>query len=335
MKDLAFDRLQRRQPWLGLPIAVIYKFSDDQGAYLASLITYYGFLSVFPSLLLAVTILGFVLAGNPQLQATIIHSALSQFPDIGQQLSNVKGYSGSGLGLAVGLLGSLYGGLGVAQAAQNAMNAVWGVPRNDRPNPIKSRLRSILLLLTLGLAVLATTALSALSSGASAYSSHLAALGIGLRVGAIVLGALLDVGIFIVAFRVLTAADVATRDVILGAVLAGIAWAVLQEIGTYYVAHALKGTSAAYGIFAIVLGLIAWIHLEALVIIFCAELNVVVRRKLYPRALLTPFTDAVNLTDADREAYTLYAKAQRNKGTEQIGVSFRPPPDDEAGDDTP
>ncbi|HET9689530.1 MAG TPA: YihY/virulence factor BrkB family protein [Acidimicrobiales bacterium] len=331
MKHLALDRLQRRRPALGLPIAVIYKFSDDQGAYLASLMTYYGFLSVFPLLLLAVTVLGFVLRGNPQLQSTIIHSALSQFPDIGQQLSSVHGYRGSGLGLVVGLVGAVYGGMGVAQAAQNAMNVVWAVPRNERPNPIKSRLRSLLLLAVLGAAVLATTGLSAISSGAGAFNSHLAVLGTGIRIGAIVLGAAVDVGIFIVAFRLLTAREVTTREILLGAVIAGVAWAVLQAVGTYYVAHSLKGTSAAYGLFAIVLGLVAWIHLESLVIVLCAELNVVVRHRLYPRALLTPFTDDVDLTSADRKAYTSYAKAQRNKGTEQIDVQFSPPPDEAGG----
>src|SRR5688572_866437 len=54
-----FDRYQRRHPWAGYPIAVIYKFFDDQGTYLAALITFYGFLSLFPLLLLLSSILGF------------------------------------------------------------------------------------------------------------------------------------------------------------------------------------------------------------------------------------------------------------------------------------
>src|SRR5579875_206352 len=68
------DRLQRRHRWAGLPLAVLYKFVDDQGSYLAALLTYYGFLSLFPLLLLAVTVLGFVLHGNPHLQHQLLNS---------------------------------------------------------------------------------------------------------------------------------------------------------------------------------------------------------------------------------------------------------------------
>ena len=135
------DGFQQRHPAAGFPLAVIYKFVDDQGAYLAALVTYYAFVSLFPLLLLLTTILGFILHGNPDLQKQIVNSTLSQFPVIGDQIGSPKGLSGSGIGLVVGILGSLYGGLGVAQAAQNAMNVAWGVPRNERPNPLKARAR--------------------------------------------------------------------------------------------------------------------------------------------------------------------------------------------------
>src|SRR6476620_10183789 len=82
----AIDAYQRRHRWLGFPIAAVYKFGDDQGQYLAALITYYGFLSLFPLLLLLVTILGFALDGDPHLRAELIDSALAQFPVIGSQL---------------------------------------------------------------------------------------------------------------------------------------------------------------------------------------------------------------------------------------------------------
>ncbi len=142
------DRMQRRHPGLGFPLAVLYKFVDDQGSYLAALITYYDFLSLFPLLLLLTSVLGFVLGGDAHLQQRVLNSTLSQFPVIGSQLGDPKGLRGSGAGLVIGLLGAVYGGLGVAQAGQNAMNAAWHVPRNNRPNPIKARLRSLLLLAT-------------------------------------------------------------------------------------------------------------------------------------------------------------------------------------------
>ena len=159
---------------------MLYKFVDDQGNVLAALITYYAFVSLFPLLLLLVTLLGYALHGNEQLQADVLNSALSQFPVIGEQLrTNIDPLHGKVLGLVVGILGSLYGGLGVAQACQNAMNKIWAVPRNARPNPLKARGISLLLLLLLGGGVLATTVLSALTTSASAYGSD---LGVGVRI---------------------------------------------------------------------------------------------------------------------------------------------------------
>ena len=129
------DRFQQKHTWAGFPIAVIYKYADDQGNYLAALITYYGFLSLFPMLLLLSTVLGFTLAGNPEMQQQILDSTLAQFPVIGDQLGDPQGLRGSGVGLAIGILGTIYGAMGVAQAVQNAMNIIWSVPRLKRPNP--------------------------------------------------------------------------------------------------------------------------------------------------------------------------------------------------------
>src|SRR6195952_6086472 len=174
------DRFQRRHRWAGMPLAVVYKFVDDQGNFLAALLTYYAFLSLFPLLLLLVTILGYALHGNLELQQRVLDSALSQFPVIGEQLrTNIDPLHGRVLGLVVGILGSLYGGLGVAQAGPNAMNKVWAVPRNARPNPFKARGISLLLLLLVGGGLLATTVLSALTPSAAAYGTD---LGTGARV---------------------------------------------------------------------------------------------------------------------------------------------------------
>lgn len=314
------DEYQRQHRWLGLPLAVVYKFFDDQGSYLAALITYYGFVSLFPLLLLFTTLLGFALHGDHGLQQQVLHSALSQFPIIGDQIGkNVGSLHGSVVAVIVGVLGSLYGGLGAAQAAQNALNVAWAVPRNVRPNPLKARLRSLLLLLIIGGGILLTTVLSALTTGAQAYGAN---LGIGFRVCAQVLAVVLNVFLFILAFRVLTAREVTIRQVRAGAVGAAIAWQLLQTLGTYYVSHVLRGASATYGLFGIVLGLLAWIYLGALVVIISAEVNVVRAERLWPRSLLTPFTDKVRLTTADRRAYTAYAQAQQNKGFQHVDVHF-------------
>src|SRR4051812_10655087 len=155
------DRLQQRNRAVGVTIAVIYKYLDDQGGYLAALISYYGFVSLFPMLLLLTTGLGVVLAGRPDLQQQVLHSTLSQFPVIGSQLHQPEGLSGGTVAVVVGIGGALYGGLGVGQALQNAMDSVWAVPRNDRANLIRSRLRSLILLLVLGSVAVAATVLSA------------------------------------------------------------------------------------------------------------------------------------------------------------------------------
>ncbi len=328
----SLDAYQRRHRWLGFPLAVIYKFADDQGGYLAALITYYGFLSLFPLLLLLVTILGFALQGDPSLQAKLLDSALAQFPVVGAQVrDSVRAPSGSDTGLAVGILVTIYGSLGAAQAMQNALNRVWAVPRNVRPNPIMSRLRSLVLVVVLGAAVLLTTGLSAVTTGADALG---ATVGGGLRIGAVPLAVVANIGVFLVAFRVLTAPDVPTRHLRLGAIVAAIGWQLVQLLGTYLVTHALKGTRESYGVFGLVLGLIAWIYVLALVTVIAAEINVVARRRMWPRSLLTPFTDRVQLTSADERAYTSYAEAERHKGFETVDVGFEPSPHEDSNEES-
>ena len=313
----ALDAYQRRHRWLSFPLAVVYKFADDQGPYLTALITYYGFLSLFPLLLLLVTILGFVLQDDPQLQAKLINSTLAELPIIGSQLrENVQSLKGSGLGLAIGILVAIYGSLGAAGATQNAFNRAWAVPRNERPNPIALRVRSLLLLLVLGVGVLVTTTLSGLTTGGGAFGATVDAwLGIPLAT-------LANVGLFMLAFRVLTAKEIPTRHLITGAVVAGVGWQLVQILGTYFVTHVLRGAPEAYGAFGLVLGLVAWIYLLALVIVIAAEISVVAHRRLWPRALLTPFTDRVQLTSADERAYSAYAESERHKGFESVDVGF-------------
>ena len=309
------DRFQRRHAVVGFPIAVAYKFFDDQGTYLAALITYYALVSLLPLLLLASTILGFVLSGEPALQQRILDSAVGQFPGLGADLSRPKAIGGGAAGVAIGLGGALYGGLGVAQALQNAMNVAWAVPRNSRPNPLKARARSLLLLGTVGIAVLATTALSVVRTRVG----DLGGLGSALSLAALVA---VNAGVFTVAFRIATARALRVRDVLPGAILAAVAWQALQLLGGSYansVANSSTITNAAFGV---VLGLIAFLFLAANMLVFCVELNVVRVGRLHPRALLTPFTDAVILTRGDEDAYTGQARAQRQKGFEEIDVSF-------------
>jgi YihY family inner membrane protein len=313
------DSFQRRHEWAGAPLAMIYKLHDDQGVYLAALIAFYGFLSVFPLLLLFTSILGFVLQNDPELQHRILDSTLRQFPVIGQQLGDPGSVRGSGIALVVSVLVAIYGALGVAHAIQHAMNVIWAVPRCYRPNPFHLRLRSLVLIAIGGLATTLATVLSGLASSAAAFGADLDWLTAVL----IVLAAIVvNTAVFVVGFWICVPMDRSVRSLLPGALTAAVVWQALQLGGTAYVSRVVANNDDTYGAFALVLGLIAWIFLASLAIVFSAEIDVVRYKRLYPRSLLTPFTDNVELTGADRRTYTEIATAQRYKKFEKVTVSF-------------
>jgi len=313
------DAFQRRHAVAGFPIGVIYKFGEDQGPYLAALITYYGFLSLFPFLLLLTSVLGFVLDGRPELQRQVLDSALSQFPVIGDQIADPQGLQGSIGAIIVGGLIALYGALGFAQATQNTMNVTWSVPRNRRPNPIRARLRSLRFIAVAGIAVVATTILSGAGLNAKAFGAD---VGRWSTVAAIILSILVNGAVFVMMFRIFRPEKVRRRDVIPGAIVAAIIWQLLQFFGAVFVGNIVKGSGATYGVFALVLGLLAWIFLAAVGVVIGSEINVVRSKQLYPRALLTPFTDNVDLTDADQRSYLDAVNSQQFKGFQSVTVHY-------------
>jgi YihY family inner membrane protein len=313
------DSFQRRHPALGVPIGVIYKFFDDQGNLLAAMLTYYAFVAIFPLLLLASTIFGFILQDRPDLQAEALNSALAQFPIIGDQLGRPEGLTGSVTAVVVGTLAALYGALGLGQAIQNVMNTAWAVPRNSRLNPLLMRLRSLLLLVVSGLAVLGVSIFSAIGSTTDVFGP---AANTAIR-WAIVVGTVLIVtAVLTLLFRLAAARSHSPKRGLPGALLTSVGWMALQFAGAAYATQVLARASGVNQTFGLVLGLIGLIFIAALIAVLGIELNVVLARRLWPRALLTPFTDAVDLTDADRRAYALYAQAQRHKGFESVTVRF-------------
>ena len=245
----------------------------------------------------------------------MLHSTLSQFPVIGSQLHQPEGLSGGAVAVVVGVFGALYGGLGVGQAVQNAMDSVWAVPKHERPNPIRSRVRSLLLLLVLGSAAITATLLS----GVAHATGTLGAFG---RIGVTLVAVGINAVICLVAFRVTTARELTYRQVLPGAIAAAIVWQVFQWFGAGYIGHVVKSSSATNSVFALVLGLLAFLFLISSTLVLCAEINVVLVEGLHPRSLLTPFTDDVDLTAADRKTYTSKAKAERVKGFQRVSVRF-------------
>jgi YihY family inner membrane protein len=306
------DGFQQRHGWLGFPLAVTKKFGDDQAGNLAALLAYYGLFSLFPLLMAFVSVLGILLKGQSALTRSIEHSALSNFPVIGDQISKNVHSLGSGAGLAIGIVGALWGGIGVVQTAQNALNLVWNIPKRDWPNFFFSRLRSVLMLAILGTIVIVSTFLS--SFGASGHAHSLL-----LRVGGSAGSLTLNFALYLLAFQVLTARQLRWSEILPGTATAAVLWTILQSVGGYILTHEISRASNTYGTFALVIGLLVWIYLGAQVTLYCAELNVVWVQRLWPRSLVQP-----PLTEADERVYGLVVERSQMRPEQSVEIAFEP-----------
>jgi len=304
------DAFQQRHRRLALAFGVVKKFGDDRAGALAALIAYYGFLALFPLLLFLTTILGFVVGHNPGAERAVLHSALRDFPIIGNQLVNsIQPLRGNAVGLAVGLGASIWGALGVTQAGQLAMAEIWNVPGVVRPNFVTRTIRGFGLFAVLGLGVLSSTVLAAVSSFGGASVGFKAAAAVGS------LG--LNVALYAVAFRVLTPGSIPTGDLVPGAVAGGMAWSVVQVLGGYLLGHQLRHASQVYGYFASVLGLVSWLYLGAQISLYAAELNVVRVRRLWPRSIVQP-----PLTEADKRTFDAIARQGERRPEQSVRSSW-------------
>ncbi|PQP19541.1 YihY/virulence factor BrkB family protein [Rhodococcus opacus] len=319
------DRFQQRHAMLAVPFAVVQKFGNDQAGGKATIIAFYGLFAVFPLLLLFSTILGFVLAGHPDLEQRMINSALADFPILGTQLrSSTHPLRGNGWALVLGVLGALYGAQGIGQAAQNAMNTVWNVPFKDWPGFVGRRVRGLTILVLLGIGVLVSTTLIGFAPRFGPLSdawASAAAAGVNFLV-------------FLVSFTVLTSATVRVRDVAVGAVVATVFWEILQRVGDWFVRYTISHSTDVYGFFAIVLGLLSWLYLGARLTLLAAEINVVLRYRLWPRSMTQP-----PFTPQDKTAMVLLAKMEERRPEETVDVAFTPEADrqplDEPGQTAP
>lgn len=276
------DRCQQRRPALALPCAVWSKFNEDQAGNLAALIAYYAFVALFPLLLVLVTVLNIVLRNDPSLHARLLNSALAQYPVIGTEIKNRLGsIPGTGLPLVFGVIFLALGARGVANAMRNAMCVLWDIPKERRPGFPWSQLWSFALVLTIGLGLIVTTTLSGVVGGVG----HLIS-GTFVTVGTALISMGLNVGVFWLSFRIATARLVPWRELLTGAAIAAAFWQLLQVAGSYVVSHQLQRSSELYGTFGIVLGLLAWLFLQAEVTLYAAEIDVVMARRLWPRSLI-------------------------------------------------
>ena len=301
------DSFQQSRRSTAFVFATLKKFGDDRAGNLAALVAYYGFFSLFPLLMVGVTVLGVLTSGNAALRKSVLHSALRNFPVIGTQLGqSINALNAGGFVLTVALILTLWSGLGVVKVFESAMNTVWNIPYKDRPNFLKSTARALLMLVILGGLTLASSLVAGL--GSASHGSVLAIIG---TLTALVL----NIVLFMCAFKILTAADISWSTVAPGAIAGAITWTLLEAVGGYYVAHQLSGASEVYGTFAIVIGLLTWIYLGAQVTLLAAEINVVRHDHLWPRSLSQP-----PLTPADRRAFARYAKQEERLKDEDVHI---------------
>jgi len=312
------DATQRRFTPTAFVFGVVKKYGDDNGGVLVSNLGYSAFVSLFPLLLVLVTILGLVASFNPAFRQDVLSAVTKQVPLIGNQLTgNVSELKRSSIiGLIVGLAGLLWGATGLAQAGVFTMEQVWNLPGPARPGYVQRLGRSGLFLCLLGAGVIVTTGLASFNTYFLRGFLAVAA--------AEVLAAAFNVGMYIGAFRTLTPKGVPTRSLLPGAITGGILWTVLQVLGTWLVHHFLRSDSA-YGVFGTVLGLLAWIFLAVKITVYCAEINVVLARRLWPRSMVQP-----PLTEADRASMALQALQNQRRPEQHIEVSFHDRPPDAA-----
>jgi uncharacterized BrkB/YihY/UPF0761 family membrane protein len=318
----ALNRFQQRHRWVAVPWAVNKKFGNDQANLLVVALGWYGFTAIYPLLLVVVTVFGFI--GVKSLGTGIVHT-LQQFPVIGAQFKPGSGSSelhGSVFGLVIGLLGLLYGAQGVTQTAEAAMNRVWNVPQLERPGFLPRLLHSLEALGCIGGAFVINAFLGSVSAGIGNA--------LWVRVVFIAIQLVVNVGLYLLSYRVLVApsAGVSTRSLVPGAVAGGVGFTVLITVGAGLVQHDLRHSSATYGAFGSVIGIVTFLLLLAKLSLYSAELNPVLVRRLYPRAM--PMTDPL---PADDRVLEDLAHEQRSRRDQRIGVGFEPDAPEEARED--
>jgi uncharacterized BrkB/YihY/UPF0761 family membrane protein len=313
------DSYQQRHLVPSFVFGVVKKYGDDNAGSLTSTIAHSLFGTVFPMLLLLVTVLGLVLGTHSALRNDVLHSALRDFPIVGTDLKrNITAlHRNSVAGLAVGFAGMVWGSLTLAENGIFTMMQVWNLPGPQRPNYPKRLLRSFAFLFVLGTGLLLSTGLSALVTLIHAT--------LGVAIAGWLASAALNCAEYLFAFRVLTPGPVPTRRLVPGALLGGVVWTALLAAGELVVGHYLRHDSAIYGLFAIVLGLFAWLYFAAELTVYAAEVNVVLARRLWPRAMVQP-----PLTEADQRVMAAQAHQNRRRPEQHVLVTFDGEPQLEA-----
>ena len=257
-----YEWLCKRFPWLRTPLAVHQRVGDVGGGPLSSSIALAAFLSLFPLLLLGISVVGFVSAGRTDFPQEVIRqlgltgeAAERMLDTIGQAEDSRRAAS------VVGFLGLLWAGLGVVGTLEQALNATWQV----KGRGLVSRPIGLAWLTGAGVLFLCSLALSSVASSLPGPAI----------VPTVVVGLGLDVVLFLWMFRTLTNAPVGWRDLLPGAIAGGVGLEVLKLAGTLYVPRAVASASALYGSLGVVFAILAWLALAGRLVLYASAYNVI------------------------------------------------------------
>lgn len=302
-----FDGWQQRYRPTSFVTAIAKKYADDRAQNMAALLAYHAFVAVTPLLLVFFTVLGYVLPSDAGLRRDLTNSALSDFPVIGRSLQSPS-LHGHLLGVFLGVLVSLWGATGVARTFQFAMSEIWNVPGKDRPEFILRQLRGLWLLVLLAGGVAGTATLNA--------TGNLLNLGSWGNV-LVVPAAVVNIALIYLSYRVFTPGSFTPREMLPGAIIAGVAYELLQTLGVALVTHEASRAGEFYQTFGVVVGFMAFVYLGAQMIVISAEFNVVRVRHLWPRTLYSP-----PFTAADKIELIEIAKREARVEGQTITVEF-------------
>jgi uncharacterized BrkB/YihY/UPF0761 family membrane protein len=182
-----------------------------------------------------------------------------------------------------------------------------------RPGFPSNYLRTFGLLGLLGVSAVATAVTASLAGA----GNLLGLSGLPVKILTYALSTAIDIGLFFAAFRIATAKTIATRDLLMGAILSSIAWQILLSFAGIIIGRDLKHAQAVAGFFGIVLGMLAWFGLQATATVYAVEADVVRARHLWPRSITQP-----PLTTADRRFLQDTAEVETRRPEQRVNVEF-------------
>jgi YihY family inner membrane protein len=293
------DAFQRRHHRISFAVATVKKYAEDEAGYKAALLSYYAFLSLFPLLLILTTIVKIAFGADSQLRRSIIDGATQYFPTMGNQLQqSLHSVGGTGPALVLGILISFYGARGVADVFRGTVNHVWEVPYVKRAGFPWSMLRSLRIIIVGGIGLI----LAPLIAGYAAAAGH----GPLFWLASVSLTIAILFSVFLFVIHASLPSRTTFHNMWPSALFAAVGLVILQSLGGILVTRELRHLDSLYGTFALVLGLLFWLYLQAQVIVYALEAGTVKALKLYPRSLRPG-----RHTAADGHAYDLYTHRNR------------------------